>query len=78
MTDGVKINRGLKGIYFDRSGVSLIDGAKGELQYRGYTIHHLAERSRVEEVCYLLIHGALPSAPPWGQRPICTAPLSRR
>lgn len=62
MTDDVKINRGLKGIYFERSGVSLIDGAKGELLYRGYTIHDLAEHSTFEEVCYLLIHGELPTA----------------
>ena len=62
MTDDVKINRGLKGIYFERSGVSHIDGAKGELLYRGYTIHDLAEHSTFEEVCYLLIHGALPPA----------------
>lgn len=62
MTEHVKINRGLKGIYFERSGVSLIDGAKGELLYRGYTIHELAEQSTFEEVCYLLIHGELPTA----------------
>lgn len=60
MSDNVKINRGLKGIYFERSGVSLIDGAKGELLYRGYMIHDLAEHSTFEEVCYLLIHGDLP------------------
>lgn len=62
MSDDVKINRGLKGIYFERSGVSHIDGAKGELLYRGYTIHDLAEQSTFEEVCYLLIHGELPTA----------------
>ncbi len=62
MTDDVKINRGLKGIYFERSGVSFIDGAKGELLYRGYSIHDLAEHSSFEEVCWLLIHGELPDA----------------
>lgn len=62
MTDDVKINRGLKGIYFERSGVSHIDGAKGELSYRGYSIHDLATKSTFEEVCYLLIHGELPTA----------------
>ncbi|WP_197918312.1 citrate/2-methylcitrate synthase [Thiosulfatihalobacter marinus] len=62
MTDPVKINRGLKGIYFERSGVSHIDGAKGELLYRGYSIHDLAVHSTFEEVCYLLIHGELPDA----------------
>ncbi len=62
MSEDVKINRGLKGIYFERSGVSHIDGAAGELLYRGYTIHDLAENSTFEEVCYLLIHGDLPDA----------------
>ncbi|MCI5095738.1 MAG: citrate (Si)-synthase [Rhodobacteraceae bacterium] len=61
MNENVKINRGLKGIYFERCGVSDIDGAKGELSYRGYSIHDLATSSTFEEVCYLLIHGELPS-----------------
>ena len=62
MSTNVKINRGLKGIYFERSGVSHIDGAKGELSYRGYSIHDLATKSTFEEVCYLLINGELPNA----------------
>ena len=62
MSTDVKINRGLKGIYFERSGVSHIDGAKGELSYRGYSIHDLATKSTFEETCYLLIFGELPSA----------------
>ncbi|MEZ5715821.1 MAG: citrate/2-methylcitrate synthase [Paracoccaceae bacterium] len=61
MTEDVKINRGLKGIYFERSGVSHIDGAKGELSYRGYSIHDLATQSTFEEVAYLLIFGDLPN-----------------
>ena len=35
MSTDVKINRGLKSIYFERSGVSHIDGAKGELGAAG-------------------------------------------
>lgn len=62
MTENVKINRGLKGVYFERSAVSDIDGAAGELTYRGYSIHDLATKSSFEEVCFLLIHGELPSA----------------
>lgn len=61
MTDTVKINRGLKGIYFERSAVSHIDGAAGELSYRGYSIHDLATHSTFEEVAYLLIYGDLPT-----------------
>ncbi|MDE0531662.1 MAG: citrate (Si)-synthase [Albidovulum sp.] len=60
MNETVKIERGLNGVYFERSGVSLIDGKKGELSYRGYSIHELAEHSTFEEVAYLLIHGELP------------------
>lgn len=61
MSEGVKINRGLKGIYFERSAVSHIDGAAGELSYRGYSIHDLATQSTFEEVAYLLIYGELPT-----------------
>ena len=62
MTDAPKINRGLMGVYFDRSAVSDIDGAAGRLSYRGYSIDDLATHATFEEVCYLLIMGELPSA----------------
>ena len=62
MSDDVKINRGLKGVYFERSGVSDIDGRAGSLTYRGYSIHDLATHATFEEVSYLLIHGDLPNA----------------
>ena len=62
MSDGPKINRGLMGVYFDRSGVSDIKGAEGQLFYRGYSIDDLATKANFEEVCYLLIYGELPSA----------------
>ncbi|MEM7189080.1 MAG: citrate/2-methylcitrate synthase [Pseudomonadota bacterium] len=58
----IKINRGLKGVYFERSGVSRIDGSAGELEYRGYSIHDLATQSTFEETAYLLIYGELPTA----------------
>jgi len=61
MTENTDIHRGLKGVYFDRSRVCFIDGRAGELRYRGYSIHDLAERSTFEETCYLLLHGELPS-----------------
>lgn len=56
-----KIHRGLKGVYFERSGVSSIDGRAGELRYRGYSIHDLAEQSSFEETAFLLLHGELPT-----------------
>ncbi|MGH8632975.1 MAG: citrate/2-methylcitrate synthase [Burkholderiales bacterium] len=57
----IEIHRGLKGVYFDRSRVCYIDGRAGELRYRGYSIHDLAERSTFEETCYLLLKGGLPT-----------------
>ena len=61
MSSDIKINRGLKGVYFERSGISDIDGANGRLTYRGYQISDLAKNSTFEEVCYLLIYGNLPN-----------------
>ena len=60
MTETTDIHRGLKGVYFDRSRVCFIDGRAGELRYRGYSIHDLAERSTFEETCHLLLYGELP------------------
>ncbi len=45
-----------------RSAVTFIDGEKGVLEYRGYPIEQLAERSTYLEVAYLLVHGELPTA----------------
>ena len=59
--ESVEIHRGLNGVYFDRSGTSDIDGRAGELRYRGYSIHDLAQHSSFEEVTYLLFHGDLPT-----------------
>jgi len=56
-----EIHRGLKGVYFDRSRVCFIDGRVGELRYRGYSIHDLAEHSTFEETCHLLLKGELPT-----------------
>jgi citrate synthase len=44
-----------------RSAVTFIDGEKGILEYRGYPIEQLAEKSTYLEVAYLLIHGHLPT-----------------
>lgn len=61
-TEAIKIQRGLKGVYFDRSPCTFIDGKAGELRYRGYSIHDLAEHSSFEETAWLLLYGDLPSA----------------
>ncbi len=60
-SDKTEIQRGLKGVYFDRSRVCYIDGRVGELRYRGYSIHDLAQHSTFEETCYLLLKGELPN-----------------
>ena len=43
------------------SHITYIDGDEGTLLYRGYPIDQLAEQSSFIEVCYLLLHGELPS-----------------
>ena len=44
------------------SQITYIDGDAGVLLYRGYPIDQLADQSSFLEVCYLLLHGELPSA----------------
>jgi citrate synthase len=44
-----------------RSAITYIDGDKGILEYRGYPIEQLAEKSSYLEVAYLLVHGELPT-----------------
>jgi citrate synthase len=43
------------------SDITFIDGDRGILLYRGYSIDELAEHSNFLEVCYLLLYGALPN-----------------
>ena len=45
-----------------RSAIAFIDGDKGILEYRGYPIEQLAERSGFLETAYLLLFGELPTA----------------
>jgi len=44
-----------------KSSITYIDGDKGILEYRGYPIEQLAEKSSYLEVAYLLLYGELPS-----------------
>jgi citrate synthase len=57
----IKVHRGLKDVYFERSQTTFIDGKAGELRYRGYSIDDLAKYSSYEETAYLLLHGELPA-----------------
>jgi citrate synthase len=45
-----------------KSRITFIDGDKGILEYRGYPIDQLAEKSTYLEVAYLLLYGELPNA----------------
>ncbi len=60
-SEKVTLHRGLQGVYFDRTETTFIDGRKGVLEYRGFSIHDLAEKSTFEETSYLLLYGSLPT-----------------
>jgi citrate synthase len=45
-----------------KSRITFIDGDKGILEYRGYPIEQLAEKSSYLEVAYLVLNGELPTA----------------
>lgn len=44
-----------------KSEITLVDGEKGILRYRGYPIDQLAEQSTYLEVAYLILQGELPN-----------------
>jgi citrate synthase len=52
---------GLDGVPAARSSICWIDGDQGVLEYRGYTIEELAEKSTFEETAYMLLWGHLPN-----------------
>jgi citrate synthase len=52
---------GLAGVPAARSSVCFVDGERGKLQYRGYSVEILADRCSYEEVAYLLLFGDLPT-----------------
>ncbi len=52
---------GLEGVPVTHSSICDIDGLKGKLSYRGYSIEELAAHSTFLETAYLLIWGELPT-----------------
>tara|TARA_R110002110_G_scaffold166602_1_gene367223 strand:- start:5998 stop:7131 length:1134 start_codon:yes stop_codon:yes gene_type:complete len=52
---------GLKGIVAGKTAICTVGEAGDNLNYRGYSIFDLTEKSSFEEVAHLLIHGTLPS-----------------
>ncbi|MDG2073825.1 MAG: citrate synthase [Polaribacter sp.] len=63
VTGGViTIDPGFKNTGSCVSAITFLDGEKGVLRYRGYSIEELAEKADFLEVAYLLIFGELPTA----------------
>ncbi|MCX7550680.1 citrate synthase [Xanthomarina sp. F2636L] len=61
-TDGViTIDPGYKNTGSCESAITFLDGEKGILRYRGYSIEELAEKADFLEVAFLLIFGELPT-----------------
>jgi len=63
ITGGViTLDPGYKNTGSCESAITFLDGEKGILRYRGYSIEELAEKADFLEVVYLLIFGELPNA----------------
>ena len=62
MGDSPTKNIGLRGITVADTRISLVDGERGRLIYRGYRIEDLALGASFEEVVFLLLHCRLPLA----------------
>ena len=60
-TGMVTIDPGYKNTGSCESAITFLDGEKGILRYRGYSIEDLAEKADFLEVAYLLIFGELPN-----------------
>ena len=55
------VDPGFKNTGSCESAITFLDGEKGILRYRGYSIEELAEKADFLEVAYLLIFGELPN-----------------
>ncbi|MAL21882.1 MAG: citrate (Si)-synthase [Xanthomarina sp.] len=61
-TEGViTLDPGYKNTGSCESAITFLDGEKGILRYRGYSIEELAEKANFLEVAFLLIFGELPT-----------------
>jgi len=58
----ITLDPGFKNTGACESAITFLDGEKGILRYRGYSIEELAEKADFLEVAYLLIFGELPNA----------------
>ena len=57
----ITLDKGFKNTGSTISSITFLDGEKGILRYRGYSIEDLADNSSFLEVSYLLIYGKLPN-----------------
>ena len=57
----ITLDKGFKNTGSTESAITFLDGEKGILRYRGYSIEDLAEKSTFLEVAFLLIYGELPN-----------------
>ena len=57
----ITLDRGFKNTGSTESAITFLNGEKGVLRYRGYSIEELAEKSSFLEVSWLLIYGQLPT-----------------
>lgn len=57
----ITLDSGFKNTGACESAITFLDGEKGILRYRGYSIEELAEKAKFLEVAYLLIFGELPN-----------------
>ena len=62
MSTNIEYSPGLAGVPAAKTSVCYLDGTVGKLQYRGYPIEVLAEKSTFEETTYLLLFGKLPTS----------------
>ena len=57
----ITLDPGYKNTGSCQSSITFLDGEKGVLRYRGYSIEELAEKADFLEVAFLLIYGELPN-----------------
>ena len=57
-----QVFRGLEGVVAAETDISFVDGIQGDLYYKGYNIHVIADHTTsYVEVVYLLLNGDLPT-----------------
>jgi citrate synthase len=57
----VTFDEGYKNTGATQSSITFLDGEKGILRYRGYSIEELSSKASFVEVSYLLLYGELPT-----------------